>query len=68
MLESQVIDIEDQCELLIEMLKNRVETIQQTVKQHYKKQGVYMKEAMNNLERRKKALNKLEEKVQEMQG
>ena len=50
------------------MLKNRVETIQQTVKQHYKKQGVYMKEAMNNLERRKKALNKLEEKVQEMQG
>jgi len=36
-LESTVWDIDNKLELLIEMLKNRVETLEQTVKQHYKK-------------------------------
>ena len=62
-LESTLRDIDDKLELLIEMLKNRIESVEQTVKQHYKKQGVFMKEAMNNLERRKQALKKLEDKV-----
>lgn len=47
------------------MLKNRIESLEQTVKQHYKKQNVHMKEALGNLDKRKKSLLKLDEKVKE---
>jgi len=59
-------DIEDKLELLIEMLRNRIESIEQTVRQHYKKQNVFMKEAMNNLDKRKFALSKLNDKIKEL--
>ncbi len=49
-------DLEDKLELLYEMLKNRMETLEQNVSQHYKKQKVVMKEAQNNLEKRSSGL------------
>lgn len=61
-------DIEDKLELLIDMLKNRLESLAQNVTQHYKKQNVLMKEATNNLENRKGGLEKLQKKVVSMLG
>jgi hypothetical protein len=59
-------DIEDKLELLYEMLKNRLELLDQSVIQHYKKQNVLMKEATNNLDKRKNGLEKLASKVSSM--
>lgn len=59
-------DIEDKLELLIEMLRNRLESLEQNVSQHYKKQNVLMKEATNNLSNRRIGLEKLSKKVQDM--
>lgn len=64
--EQTVKDIEDKLELLYEMLKNRLESLEQVVSQHYKKQNVLMKEAINNLDKRKSGLEKLAAKVSSM--
>jgi len=45
-------------ELMIEMLKNRKDTLAKAVKQHYKKQGIFLMEAKKNVERRKTNLVK----------
>ena len=59
-------DLENKLDLLYEMLKNRLEMLEQNVSQHYKKQNVLMKEAINNLDRRKLGLEKLSAKVSVM--
>lgn len=59
-------DIDDKLELLIEMLKNRLESLEQNVTQHYKKQNVLMKEAVNNLGNRRSGIEKLSKKVSNM--
>jgi hypothetical protein len=64
--EQTVKDLEEKLDLLYEMLKNRLEMLEQNVSQHYKKQNVLMKEAINNLDRRRTGLEKLSGKVQVM--
>jgi len=59
-------DVAEKLDLLYEMLKNRMETLEQSVCQHYKKQNVIMKEAINNLDKRKVGLEKLAAKVASM--
>ena len=61
--EETIKDINEKLEILYEMLKNKFESLEQDVKQHYKKQNVLMKEAINNLDRRKTGLEKLAAKV-----
>lgn len=59
-------DLKDKLDLLYEMLKNRIETLEQNVTKHYKKQKVVMKEAQNNLDKRSSGLKKLSKKVTSM--
>ena len=49
---------------MIEMLKNRKDTLAKAVKHHYKKQEIFLLEAQKNIERRKTNLEKLAGKVQ----
>lgn len=49
---------------MIEMLKNRKDTLAKAVKHHYKKQEIFLLEAQKNIERRKTNLEKLTGKVQ----
>jgi len=51
---------------MIEMLKNRKDTLAKAVKQHYKKQDLFLMEAKKNVERRKANLVKVEQKVLNM--
>jgi SMC interacting uncharacterized protein involved in chromosome segregation len=51
-------------ELLIEMLKNRKDTLAKAVKHHYKKQEIFHMEAQKNIERRKNNLDKIGQKLQ----
>ena len=44
---------------MIEMLKNRKDTLQKAVKQHYKRQEIFLMEAKKNVERRKGNLYKV---------
>ncbi len=46
------------------MLKNRKDTLNKAVKQHYKKQEIFLMEAQKNVERRKNNLTKLNQKLQ----
>ena len=50
--------------MLIEMLKNRKQTLGKSVKHHYKKQELFRLEAQKNIERRRNNLEKLSTKVQ----
>lgn len=49
--------------MLIEMLKNRKDTLAKQVKSHYKKQEIYLLEAQKNVDRRATNFNKLEHKL-----
>ena len=48
---------------MIEMLKNRKDSLAKAVKQHYKKQEIFLMEGKKNVERRKQNLNKLTNKI-----
>ena len=52
---------------MIEMLKNRKDTLAKAVKQHYKKQGIFLMEAKKNVERRKTNLVKAQQKITNLQ-
>jgi hypothetical protein len=56
--------LDEKLELLIEMLKNRKDTLAKAVKHHYKKQEIFMLEAQKNIERRKNNLDKINQKLQ----
>jgi DNA-directed RNA polymerase specialized sigma54-like protein len=43
--ESTISELEEKFEVLIEMLKNRQDTLVKSVKSHYKKQEIYLLEA-----------------------
>jgi DNA-directed RNA polymerase specialized sigma54-like protein len=55
--------LDEKLELLIEMLKNRKDTLAKAVKHHYKKQEIFLMEAQKNIDRRKNNLDKLNKKV-----
>ena len=57
-------ELDEKLELLIEMLKNRKDTLAKAVKHHYKKQEIFLLEAQKNIERRKNNLDKLNQKLQ----
>ena len=57
-------ELDEKLELLIEMLKNRKDTLAKAVKHHYKKQEIFLLEAQKNIERRKNKLEKLNKKLQ----
>lgn len=48
---------------MIEMLKNRKDTLQKQVQGHYKKQDLLLMEAKKNIERRKNNLEKIDTKI-----
>jgi hypothetical protein len=48
---------------MIEMLKNRKDALAKAVKQHYKKQEIFLMEGKKNVERRKTNLTKLQNKL-----
>ena len=56
-------ELHEKFEILIEMLKNRKDTLAKQVKSHYKKQEIFLFEALKNVERRGTNLNKLESKL-----
>ena len=62
--ESTISELDEKFEVLIEMLKNRKDTLSKAVKSHYKKQEIYLLEAQKNIERRASNLAKLENKLQ----
>jgi len=62
--ESTLSELDEKLELLIEMLKNRKDTLAKAVKHHYKKQEIFLLEAQKNIERRKNNLDKLNQKLQ----
>lgn len=45
------------------MLKNRKDSLSRSVKQHYKKQEIFLMEGKKNVERRKANLQKLNNKI-----
>lgn len=57
-------ELEEKLEVLIEMLKNRKDTLAKQVKSHYKKQEIFLLEAQKNVDRRSTNLTKLEQKLQ----
>ena len=59
-------ELEEKLEVLIEMLKNRKDTLAKQVKAHYKKQEIYLLEAQKNVDRRSTNLSKLELKLQQL--
>lgn len=56
-------ELDEKLELMIEMLKNRKDALAKAVKQHYKKQEIFLMEGKKNVERRKTNLNKLQNKL-----
>lgn len=56
-------ELDEKLELMIEMLKNRKDTMSKAVVAHYKKQDIFLMEAKKNVERRKGNLQKLEGKL-----
>ena len=64
--ESTLSELDEKLEVLIEMLKNRKDTLAKSVKSHYKKQEIFLLEAQKNVERRGTNLNKLETKLTQM--
>ena len=61
--ESTISELEEKLEVLIEMLKNRKDTLAKQVKSHYKKQEIFLLEAQKNVDRRATNLTKLEHKL-----
>jgi uncharacterized coiled-coil protein SlyX len=59
-------ELDEKLELLIEMLKNRKDTLAKAVKHHYKKQEILLMEAQKNIERRNNNLEKLSGKLQNL--
>ena len=56
-------ELDEKLELMIEMLKNRKDSLARAVKQHYKKQEIFLMEGKKNVERRKANLQKLNNKI-----
>jgi|TARA_B110000285_G_scaffold210556_1_gene252493 hypothetical protein len=56
-------ELDEKLELLIEMLKNRKDTLAKSVKSHYKKQEIFLLEAQKKVERRESNLTKIEAKL-----
>jgi hypothetical protein len=56
-------ELDEKLELMIEMLKNRKDTLQKSVIGHYKKQDLFLMEAKKNIERRKNNLEKVGTKL-----
>jgi len=52
-------ELDEKLELMIEMLKNRKDTLAKAVVAHYKKQEIFLMEAKKNVDRRKTNLSKL---------
>lgn len=52
---------------MIEMLKNRKDTLAKAVKSHYKKQELFLMESKKNVERRKTNLFKVQQKITGLQ-
>jgi predicted HTH domain antitoxin len=65
--ENTLSEMDEKLELMIEMLKNRKDTLAKAVKSHYKKQDLFLMEAKKNVERRKTNLVKVQNKVTKMQ-
>lgn len=61
--ESTLSELEQKFEVLVEMLKNRKDTLAKAVKAHYKKQEICLLEARKNIERRATNLHKVETKL-----
>lgn len=58
--ENTLTELDENLELMIEMLKNRKDTLVRSVKQHYKKQEIFLMESKKNVERRKTNLLKVQ--------
>ena len=56
-------ELDEKLELLIEMLKNRKDTLAKSVKSHYKKQEIFLLEAQKKVERRETNLTKIDAKL-----
>jgi len=56
-------ELDEKLELMIEMLKNRKDSLAKAVNQHYKKQEIFQMEGKKNVERRKTNLKKLQTKI-----
>mmetsp|Transcript_36477 Transcript_36477/g.55999 ORF Transcript_36477/g.55999 Transcript_36477/m.55999 type:complete len:146 (-) Transcript_36477:121-558(-) len=65
--ENTIQELDEKLELMIEMLKNRKDTLGKAVKQHYKKQEIFLMEAKKNVERRKTNLVKVQQKISSLQ-
>ena len=65
--ENTISELDEKLELMIEMLKNRKDTLAKAVKQHYKKQSIFLMEAKKNVERRKTNLTKVQQKLDQLQ-
>ena len=61
--ENTLSELDEKLELMIEMLKNRKDSLAKAVKQHYKKQEIFLMEGKKNVERRKTNLTKLQNKI-----
>lgn len=61
--ESTLSELDEKLELMIEMLKNRKDSLAKAVKQHYRKQEIFLLEAKKNVERRKTNLQKVQKKI-----
>lgn len=57
--ENTLAELDEKLDLMVEMLKNRKDTLAKAVKQHYKKQEIFLMEAKKNVERRKTNLTKV---------
>jgi Fe-S-cluster formation regulator IscX/YfhJ len=65
--ENTISELDEKLELMVEMLKNRKDTLAKAVKQHYKKQEIFLMEAKKNVERRKTNLTKVQQKIMALQ-
>ena len=65
--ENTISELDEKLELMIEMLKNRRDTLAKAVNQHYKKQEILLLEAKKNVERRKTNLRKISTKITALQ-
>lgn len=61
--ENTLAELDEKLDLMVEMLKNRKDTLAKAVKQHYKKQEIFLMEAKKNVERRKTNLKKVQGKI-----
>ena len=62
-MENTLDELEEKQDLMIEMLKSRIESLANQTKAHYKKQELFLMEAKKNVERRKTNLKKIETKI-----